>query len=84
LTLKSFLRNPEVAGAPEAGSGLGTWLRRYFSTKARRARRTTKGFETHPELVAPEHVFVQLHTNTVRVPLALKPGGVLLTKNLPA
>jgi hypothetical protein len=25
--------------------------------------------------------FVQLHTNTVRVPLALKLGGVLLTNN---
>jgi hypothetical protein len=69
FTLKSVLRNPEAAGAPEAGSGSATWLRRYFNTKARRSRRTTKGFETHPELVALEHVFVQLHTNTVRVPL---------------
>ena len=65
----------------------------YFNTKDPKDPKDTKdtkdtkvheGFQTHPRFVALEHVFVQLHTNTVRAPLALKPGGVLLTKNSPA
>jgi hypothetical protein len=50
-------------------------VRHYFNTKDTKVTKDTK---EHPEL-SLTGTFVQLHTNTVRVPLALKLGGVLLT-----
>jgi len=60
FTLKSVLRNPETAGAPEAGTGSATWLRHYFNTKDTKDTKDTKRGKPSP---SRQTFFVQLHTN---------------------